>query len=217
MKKEVVAILIVIFSMTALQGCTSTAPVSNSTTARSLGKGKVMASTGTVSGSGFGTWVGYGATKNTDIYLVYEESLYTDNFGAAIKHSFKNNPEEFSYSVDLGYGISGYDDLEKDDPDTGYYSYIGTTLSYKMKWFEPYFVARFNHVKAHRNQLGRDWFKFWGADLAGQEPLVRKDYVQFSAGANFWFNKHFGVTLGLDTPMHEEAIPTSTIKFVYRS
>ncbi len=59
-------------------------------------------------------------------------------YGASVKYALVNNREEgFSLAALGGAGL-GFE---------GYYFFAGPIFSYKLDWFEPYFISRFNYVK----------------------------------------------------------------------
>lgn len=125
-------------SIVFLSSC-AVAPLSNHVTARSNGKGESLLSAGSTLGFGKGPWLpslkySIGLTDEFDLGFQYEVIEY----GAWAKYAIINNKEEgLSFAGLVGTGLSF----------EGFYGYFGPIVSYKMDWFEPYFLTRFNYVR----------------------------------------------------------------------
>jgi hypothetical protein len=130
--------ILVAFVLAAAQGC-AVAPLSNHVTARTNGEGGSLLSAGSTIGVGDSGWLpslkySIGLSDDFDLGFQYEVIEY----GAWAKYALINNKEEgFSLAALGGTGLSF----------EGYYFYGGPVVSYKMDWFEPYFISRFNYVK----------------------------------------------------------------------
>ena len=108
--------------------------------------------------------------------------------GLSGKYAFLNKQEEgFSLS---GFGgvFLGYDVVES----SGYY--VGPVFSYKIGWFEPYLVARYNWLKWKGQDLSSDKRDDLFVDLLSFED-VELSYMQYTLGFNFWFSKGFALNL----------------------
>lgn len=118
-------------------GC-AVAPLSNHISARTNGKGESMLSAGSVIGIKGSGWLpslkySIGLNDNFDLGFQYEVIEY----GVWGKYAFINGKEEgFSFAGLAGTGLSF----------EGFYGYLGPVVSWKMDWFEPYFISRFNYV-----------------------------------------------------------------------
>jgi len=132
------ASMVILLALLA-SGCL--APLSNSFTARSLGKGKIGLDGGmlvlvrqegsVVVPAAFKIALGLSSDFDLGVQM---ESASLSVFG---KYSFINNKERgFSLAGVLGAGAVA----------SGSYAYAGPVLSYKSKAVEPYFVGRFNYV-----------------------------------------------------------------------
>lgn len=127
-----------VFGLLLAQGC-AVAPLSNHVTARTNGKGDSLLSAGSTIGVGDSGWLpslkySIGLSEDFDIGFQYEVIEY----GAWGKYALINNKGEgFSLAALGGAGLSF----------EGYYLYAGPVVSYKLDWFEPYFISRFNYVK----------------------------------------------------------------------
>ncbi|NIO48575.1 MAG: hypothetical protein GTN73_03925 [Candidatus Aminicenantes bacterium] len=175
--KKLIA-LFLFFSLLVLSGCV--APFSSNFTGRSLGKGKI----GLEGARGLGevkSWGGlklaYGMTSNLDIGLQIE-LLTLGLFG---KYSFRNTMEnDFSSAALFGLGATV----------NGMYVYTGPVLSYKMDFFEPYFVGRYNYVHYSETE------DIWSGETI---EAGNYSYFQFTFGSIFWISRNAGLNFELST------------------
>lgn len=172
--KYIVLGLAILFS-----GC-AVAPLSNHVTARSNGKGESLLSAGSTIGVGKGPWLpslkySIGLTEEFDLGFQYEVIEY----GAWGKYAFVNNREGFSFAGLAGTGLSF----------EGFYGYLGPIVSYKMDWFEPYFLTRFNYVRYPEKRI----------DLTSIGEIVVAPgsyrYFQHTLGFMLWPLSWFGAGL----------------------
>lgn len=164
----------------ALTAC-STAPLSNSISARTNGQDHWSVEGGVMSsGEDFYTRVGYGVSENNDVGLVAETSSYSSpNYGIWDKYALINQNSDFSLALDTGIGRG--DDID-------YYVYAGPIVSYKRENFEPYASVRYNRIK-------RD-FKMKDPFLKKvTKPLEYDDYVFSTLGLNYWFTPTLALTM----------------------
>jgi len=178
--KKLIALFLV-FSLLVLSGCV--APLSSNFTGRSLGKGKLGLDAGAVP-LGEEAWypagkLAYGMTSDLDIGVQIELST----LGLFGKYSFINSSENgFSSAALFSLGATA----------NGMYAYTGPVLSYKMDFFEPYFVGRYNYV--HYNEEIKDiWFG---------ETIVEAgnySYFQFTFGSILWITRKVGLNFELST------------------
>ena len=169
--------LFLVFSLLVLSGCV--APFSSNFTGRSLGKGKIgldgVAGLGEVDWGGFK--LAYGMTSNLDIGLQIE-LLTLGLFG---KYSFRNTIENgFSSAALFGLGTTV----------NGMYVYTGPVLSYKMNFFEPYFVGRYNYVNYSETE------DFWSSDTVEAGDY---SYFQLTFGSILWISRKVGLNFELST------------------
>jgi len=153
------------------------APLSNSFTARSLGKGKKGVGGGmlvlvrqedSVVLPAFA--VAVGLSSDLDFGLQMESA----SLGVFGKYSFINNNERgFSLAGVLGAGAVA----------SGSYAYAGPVLSYKSKAVESYFVGRFNYVHYGESENCLD-----------MEPGTYT-YGQFTLGSVFWLTQRIGLNV----------------------
>jgi hypothetical protein len=116
-------------------------------------------------------------THNFDIGLQIEPY----SIGLFGKQSFVNSPENgFSSAALFGFGATG----------NGMYFYTGPVLSYKMNFFEPYFVARYNFV--HYGETKDLWS---GATV----DAGNNSYFQFTFGSILWVTRKIGLSFELST------------------
>lgn len=121
-----------------VQGC-AVAPLSNHVTARTNGAGESLLSAGSTIGVGDTGWLpslkySIGLAENFDLGFQYEVIEY----GVWGKYAFINNKGEgFSLALLGGTGLSF----------EGFYGYAGPVVSWKLGWFEPYLISRFNYVR----------------------------------------------------------------------
>jgi hypothetical protein len=177
MKKSTASFLI--FSLLVLSGCV--APLSSNFTGRSLGKGKIELDGVSGLGEEVESWGGfklaYGMTSNLDIGLQIE--LVT--LGLFGKYSFINSIENgFSSAALFGLGATG----------NGMYVYTGPVLSYKMNFFEPYIVGRFNYVHYSETE------DIWSGDTI---EAGNYSYFQFTFGGILWLDRKVGLNFELST------------------
>lgn len=121
----------------------------------------------------------YGMTSDLDIGVQIELST----LGLFGKYSFINSSENgFSSAALFSLGATA----------NGMYAYTGPVLSYKMDFFEPYFVGRYNYV--HYNEEIKDiWFG---------ETIVEAgnySYFQFTFGSILWITRKVGLNFELST------------------
>jgi hypothetical protein len=152
--------------------CSCLAPLSNSFTGRSLGKGKVGLEGGAIAaGSALPVLkFSVGLSSNLDLGLQYD-SFSLGLFG---KYSFINNQESgFSLAGVVGGGATV----------GGGYAYAGPAFSYKIGALEPYVVGRYNFVSygESSSSSGLSW-------EAGNHS-----YFQFTLGGVVWLGKGFGL------------------------
>jgi len=153
------------------------APLSNSFTARSLGKGKIGLDAGVLNvGDALGPVVKVAIGLSSDLDLgIQIESLGIGVFG---KYSFVNNKERgFSLAGVLGVGAAV----------AGSYAYGGPVLSYKAKSFEPYIVGRFNYVHYGESEVTFKDAHWWDAGTY--------TYLQFTLGSIFWLTPSIGLNI----------------------
>lgn len=118
-------------------GC-AVAPLSNHITARSNGKGESMLSAGSVIGLKNSGWLpslkySIGLSDDFDLGFQYEVIEY----GIWGKYALINRKGDgFSLAGVAGTGLSF----------EGFYGYLGPIVSYRMGWFEPYLMTRYNYV-----------------------------------------------------------------------
>lgn len=179
MKKIVVFILYI-----GLSGCTSLAPLSNTPTARTLGKGNVHIGGGyVIVADNAHVRTGFGITDEIDLFFLAESGILNDNAGIALKYGLLKADEGLSASLDGSLGTT----KEK------YYFYIGPTLSYKKNWIEPFVVARYNYAQDKYKEI--DLFNINESDSF---MTTRLHYGQLTGGATIWVNNHFGLNLHVD-------------------
>lgn len=127
-----------------LPGC-AVAPLSNHITARTNGTGESLLSAGSTIGVGETGWVpslkySIGLSEDFDLGFQYEVVEY----GIWGKYAFINNKGEgFSLAALAGTGLSF----------EGFYGYIGPIVSWKIDWFEPYLLTRFNYVRYPESKI----------------------------------------------------------------
>lgn len=170
--------LFLVFSLLVLSGCV--APLSSNFTGRSLGKGKIGLD-GEALALGEARWpalkLAYGMTSNLDIGLQIE-LLALGLFG---KYSFINTIENgFSSAALFGLGATV----------NGMYVYTGPVLSYKMNFFEPYFVGRYNYVHYSETE------DIWGGDTI---EAGNYSYFQLTFGSILWITRKVGLNFELST------------------
>jgi hypothetical protein len=176
--KKLIALFIV-FSLLVLSDCV--APFSSNFTGRSLEKGKIgldgVAVLGEVGESWGGLKLAYGMTSNLDIGLQIEP-LTLGLFG---KYSFNNTIENgFSSAALFGLGATI----------NGMYVYTGPVLSYKMNFFEPYFVGRYNYIHYSETE------DIWSGDTI---EAGNYSYFQFTFGSILWITRKVGLNFELST------------------
>ncbi len=158
--------------LTVFTGC-AVAPLSNHTTARTLGKGNSSLDAGSTIGAGRQPWIptlkySLGLNDNLDFGASYE----VISIGLWGKYAFINRKDTgFSLAALGGAGFSN----------TGEYLYLGPIFSYKTKHFEPFFISRFNYVR----------FEGYSSDLTSIGELSFSNgtyrYLQNTVGNMFWF------------------------------
>lgn len=163
-----------------LHGC-AVAPLSNHITARTNGKGDSLASVGSTIGTTKSGWLpslkySLGLTDDFDLGFQYEVIEY----GVWGKYAIINNQDEgFSLAGVAGLGLSF----------EGFYSYVGPIVSWKLGWFEPYLMSRFNYVDAPVSKI----------DLASVGEFTVSPgtyrYFQHTLGFMTWPMDWFGVGL----------------------
>jgi hypothetical protein len=170
--------MIILLALLA-SGCL--APLSNSFTAQSLGKGKIGLDGGmlvdviqedsqedSVVLPAFA--VAIGLSSDFDLGVQMESG----SIGVFGKYSFINNKERgFSLAGVLGAGAVA----------SGSYAYAGPVLSYKSKAVEPYFVGRFNYVHYGESE-----------NILDMEAGTYT-YVQLTLGSIFWLNQSIGLNV----------------------
>jgi hypothetical protein len=171
MKKLAAFFLAISFS--ALSGCI--APLSSNFSGRSLGKGKTGLDVGALAfgeeGGGPALKFAYGMTPHFDIGLQFE--FFTQGlFG---KYSFIN-------PAGNGFALAGL--FGGGTTVNGVYAYTGPVLSYKINFFEPYFVGRYNYV--HYNETT----DIWSGDIIEAGNYF---YFQLTFGSIIWINRKIGL------------------------
>jgi hypothetical protein len=167
------------------------APLSNSVTARSSGDGHSTTNVGYIHPSSLYLRQSYGVSKNLDIGVLVETGV-NSIIGLNAQYSFINHPHGISLAAlgGAGYGSVSNDNSDDDntsDTTSGYYFTAGGIISYKADIFEPYFVARYNHMSL-KNKLKID-------NVGGSgNTLAANNYYQLAAGATFWANDTIGLT-----------------------
>lgn len=122
----------------AFHGC-AIAPLSNHVTARTNGQGNSLLSLGgTIATSKDEGWLpsikySIGLGEDFDLGFQYEVIEY----GLWAKYAFLNTDEGLSFSAlsGIGTGLGGF------------YGYAGPIVSFKLSWFEPFLMTRFNYVR----------------------------------------------------------------------
>lgn len=160
-------------------GC-AVAPLSNHTTARTIGDGNSSLDAGTTLGNKTQPWLPaikytLGIGENTELGAQYE----VVSIGLWGKHAFINRQEKgFSLAAIGGTGLSG----------TGFYGYIGPIFSYRAKRLEPYFISRFNYVRYEGSRV----------DLASIGEISFTNgfyrYIQNTLGTMFWFVERVAIS-----------------------
>jgi hypothetical protein len=116
-------------------------------------------------------------TSNLDIGLQIE-LLTLGLFG---KYSFRNTIENgFSSAALFGLGTTV----------NGMYVYTGPVLSYKMNFFEPYFVGRYNYVHYSETK------DIWSGDAI---EAGNYSYFQLTFGSILWISRKVGLNFELST------------------
>ncbi len=176
MKKDKIFLaLFLVFSLSVLSSCI--APLSSNFTGRSLGKGKIGLDGEADSGDAeYGALkLAYGMTSNLDIGLQIE-LLTLGLFG---KYSFINSADNgFSSAALFGSGVTA----------NGMYVYTGPVLSYKVNFFEPYFVGRYNYVHYSETE------NIWSGDTI---EAGNYSYFQLTFGSILWINRKVGLNFEL--------------------
>lgn len=172
-------IKVIILVCSALNACAPLAPLSNVPTARTIGKSKIHIEGGAYYPEDYYGKLGYGITDDVDLYLLMEKGAFNENIGAAAKFSVLNSREGESISIDGSAGTA----------DDGYYGYLGATISYKKKWFEPYAIGRYNLSRV--SYSGE--YDFYGKNHYKGDMTFQ--YGQVTMGSTFWFDQHFGAIL----------------------
>jgi hypothetical protein len=167
------------------QGC-AVAPLSNHVTARTNGKGENLASIGSTIDTKKSGWLpslkySIGLQDDLDLGFQYE----VIEWGAWAKYALVNNREEgFSLAGLVGLGLGA---------DGGYYGYLGPIVSWKLGWFEPYLMTRFNYVRYEESSV---------AVTRSGEFTVKPGtyrYFQHTLGFLTWPLDWFGVGLEVST------------------
>ncbi len=123
--------------------------------------------------------VAVGMTSNLDIGF-HLEPFAIGLFG---KYSFTNTIENgFSSAGLFGLGATA----------NGMYAYTGPILSYKMDFFEPYFVGRYNYIR-----ISEDIEDIWFGDTIAAAGNYY--YFQFTFGGILWITRKFGLNFELST------------------
>jgi len=164
-KSKIFLALFFVVSLLVLSGCV--APLSSNFTGRSLGKGKIGLDAEALPLGEEAVLpalkLAYGMTSDLDIGLQIELST----LGILGKYSFINSTENgFSSAALFSLGATA----------NGMYAYTGPVLSYKMAFFEPYFVGRYNYV--HYNEEIED---IWFGDTIAEAGNY--SYFQFTFGS----------------------------------
>jgi hypothetical protein len=149
-----------------LSSCT-VAPFSNHYSARSIGKDKWSINTGVQSSCSEVVFsrIGYGVTDNVDLGIVVERQFSDMVYGGWGRYAFLNQKEGFSASVEGG-GSS-----------LSSYAYVGGALGYKLSWWEPYVIARYNYVHYDNDEF---------------------DYGSVTLGQTLWFTEKVGLNLNVN-------------------
>jgi hypothetical protein len=168
-----------------LSSCT-VAPFSNHYSARSIGKDKWSINTGAQSSCSEVVFsrIGYGVTDNVDLGIVVERQFFDMVYGGWGRYAFLNQKEGFSASVEGGGGGSSLSS----------YAYVGAALGYKLNWWEPYVIARYNYVH-YDNEILLDLGPW------GQHSIHNKgefDYGSVTLGQTFWFTEKVGLNLNIN-------------------
>jgi hypothetical protein len=179
--KKLIALFFV-FSLLVLSGCV--APLSSNFTGRSLGKGKIGLDVGGAIPSGEETWlpalkVAKGITPDLDIGVQIELST----LGIFGKYSFINSTENGFSSAAL-FSLGAHT--------KGMYAYTGLVLSYKMDFFEPYFVGRYNYVR-YNEEIRGIWF---GETIV---EVGNYSYFQSTFGGILWITRKVGLNFEFST------------------
>ncbi len=163
----------------------SSAPFSNETTARSLGKGNWSSQFGaTAAFEGFGGVYlrqGYGVFDAWDLGINAETT--SAQMGLWTRYSFINPLDQGVALALIGGAGAGKNTKIFENQDSSVYNiYAGPILSYKAQWFEAYTLLRANYVYGVERTDDQDEFE--------EEYIYDTFYGSYALGANFWFN-HF--------------------------
>jgi len=178
--KKILCLLIILI----LSSC-SIAPLSSTKTARSLGKGKWEIDTGSSLASYFS--VSRGFTDNFDARATLEYQAF-NVFALSGKYSFINREDEGLSFAAIAGGYVGIDTVKS----TGFY--LGPVLSYKVKWFEPFLILRYNTFEWEGVDLSSDQRDSFLFDLINFDK-ADGSYFQYTLGFNFWFTPKFALSL----------------------
>ncbi len=168
-----------------LQACTF-APFSNHYSARPIGKNKVSVNSGFESGDTALLFArgGYGVTENLDLGLLIERQLFADVFGGWGRYSLLNNPKGLNISIEGGAGASSLSS----------YAYAGGAIGYKLKWWEPYAILRYNAVH-YDNDITLD-LGFLGLHKLHNHGSF--NYGSLTLGQTIWLQDSLGLNLNLN-------------------
>jgi len=175
-----------LFSIVLFSSC-SLAPFTSTKTARSLGKGTWEIDAGISPAYSFSA--SRGLSHKFDLGLTIEGQVGAPVFALNGKYAFINKQNE-------GFSLSGFGGAFSGAGADSYGYYLGPVFSYKVKWFEPYLVARYNWVKWKGVDLSTDDTDDLFVDLLDFDD-TDISYMQYTFGINFWFSQTFGLNLNL--------------------
>lgn len=195
MKKLFILILSLV-----LQSC-AYAPLSNTHSARTLGKGGVSvqlaaeyvlapARESSEKSAAAASRLGYGIGKNTDLGIVSEFYFGDLLIGGWLKHAFINEPAGPAFSVEVSTGGA----------DHSSYFYVAPMVGYKLKWWEPYIIARYNYTTFH----GKPEAHFGDTVIDLSNPgypadQEKKHYGSITLGNTLWATNWLGLNLNANT------------------
>lgn len=171
-----------------LTGCSS-APYSNETTARSLGKNNWSTQFGATSAlesfAGVYFRQGYGILDDWDLGVDAETT--SRQMGVWTRYSFMNPVQEgFALALVGGAGAGSNQTYNSESDSTVYNAYLGPMMSYKKSAFEGYTQIRANYLYSSDTINDGNSFE--------EEFIYELFYGTYSLGGNIWFNKYIAFT-----------------------
>jgi hypothetical protein len=191
-------------------------PVSQDTSAHTVGKGNWGTAVGVSQIDTAYVRQTYGVDANNDVGLIAEAQRHGGVAGISAKHAFLNQERGYSFAVDGTAGYSFFkstDDLFGDHTTTkshGPFFTLGPILSYRTEYLDSF-------ASVHANV-----FRLKSRETYENEPHLEHSHASdvmgtASIGSTLWFNQHIGLmgsaNLLFDNEMAE---PFLTVGFSFK-